>query len=470
MCKLKNNKINIDKKIIKEFEQILGKEYVLTSHEERYCYSYDASPISYTKISIPDIVLIPENTQQISQIMKISNDNNIFVTTRAAGTNHVGGCIPLFGGIVIHMSRLNKILKVDNENSICIAQAGVPLCKIHQEVERQGFFYPPDPCNLKVSTLGGSIAMSSGGPRGFKYGGTKDYILELEIVLPDGSIIKTGGKTIKNVTGYNLTQLFIGSEGTLGIITEATLKLIPKPELRKVSMAFFDNLDDAAKTITSIIAEKVIPSTLDLLDKMTLQTIETFNPTGLPMDKEAALLIEIDGNKFSVEEQSKKIAEICNKFNATNIKTSNNDAEAEEIWTARRAAFAAVSRLRPNVITEDTVVPRDKIPEMIKEIRKLSEKYNITTCIMGHAGDGNIHPNFSLDLRNEEETQRFEKLVDELITITLRLGGTLSGEHGIGLTKLKYLPQAIDPIQLGIMKQIKNIFDPKNLLNSGKMH
>ncbi|MEI7474250.1 MAG: FAD-linked oxidase C-terminal domain-containing protein [bacterium] len=463
------NKIIIDKLIIKEFEAILGKDYVLTSYEERYCYSYDASPISTKEKYLPDIVLLPENAMQISKILQIANKNNLPITTRAAGTNHVGGCLPIYGGIVIHTSRLNKIITVDTENLICTAQAGVPLYKIHQEVEKQGLFYPPDPCNLRVSTLGGSIAMSSGGPRGFKYGCTKDYILELEVVLADGNIIKTGAKTVKNVTGYNLTQLFIGSEGTLGIVTEATLKLIPKPETRKVFMAFFNSIDEASNTVTSIISDKIVPSTLDLLDKSTLQTIEKFNPTGLPTDMEAALLVEIDGSQAIIEEQANKITTICNKYNAKYIKISTNNEEAEEIWTARRAAFGAVSRLRPNVITEDTVVPRNKIPEMIREIKKLAEKYNILTCIMGHAGDGNIHPNFSLDLRNQDEVERFELLVDELIEITIKLGGTLSGEHGIGLTKLKYMPKAVDPIQTAIMKQIKTIFDPKDILNSGKM-
>lgn len=469
MQELREKNQNINKNLIKSFEQIVGKDFILQSIEDRFCYSYDAGSISLKNDFLPDIILLPENTKQISEILKIANENKIPVTTRAAGTNHVGGCVPLKGGIVIHTSRLNRIINIDNENLTCTAQSGAVLGRIHESVEKAGLFYPPDPCNLKASTLGGSIAMSSGGPRGFKYGCTKDYILELEVVLANGEIIRTGGKTIKNVSGYNLTQLFIGSEGTLGIITEATLKLIPKPNYRKVFMIFFDSLDNAAKTVNSIISNKIVPSTLDLLDISTLQTIEAFYPTGLPTNMEAALLIEIDGEFNSVEAQAKELEEIYKQNNVKIIKSSSNQDEAEAIWTARRAAFGAVSRLKPNVITEDTVVPRDKIPEMIREIRRLSNKYNITVCIMGHAGDGNIHPNFSLDLRDKNETERFNLLVNELMQTAINLGGCITGEHGVGITKKKYMDIAYDSIQLNLMKQIKTVFDPNNILNPGKI-
>jgi len=463
-----DNRINIEKSVYRSIEAVVGSYHVLKNMEDRYCYAYDATAIG-DKLYLPDIIVLPENKEQISQILNIANENNIPILARGAGTNLCGSCIPTHGGIIIHTSRMNKILNVDKDNLMCTVQPGVVIDKLQQEVESYGLFYPPDPANLKVSTVGGSIALSSSGPRCFKYGGTKEYVLGLEIVLADGSIMKTGGNTVKNVTGYNLTQLFVGSEGTLGIITEATLRLIPKPESRRVLLAFFDSIDNAANAVTGIISEKITPATLDLMDQSTMQTVENFTPTGLPVDMDAALVIEVDGNIEAIDVQIKQIVDICNRFGAKNIRSSQNEEEANEIWFARRSAFGAVARLRPNVVTEDAVVPRNKIPQMVKEIRRICQKYNLTACIMGHAGDGNLHPNFSLDLRDKDEAHRFELAADELFETALRLGGTLSGEHGIGITKSKYLNSALDKNSINYMKAIKNIFDPKGLLNPGKI-
>ena len=455
-------------KIIKSLKDFLGNDNVLTEYEDRYCYAFDATAIG-DKLYMPDAVVLPKNKHQVSEILKLANENNIAVSSRGAGTNLVGGCIPLKGGIVIHFSKMNKIINIDKDNLICIVQPGVVVGDLQNEVEKFDLFYPPDPSNLKVSTIGGSIALSSGGPRGFKYGCTKDYILGLEVVLADGTIMRTGGKTVKDVTGYNLTQLLTGSEGTLGVITEATIRLIPKPEDRKVLLAFFDSIDSAANAITSIISEKITPATLDLIDKFTMETIEKFHPTGLNTEMEASLVIEVDGFKESIGIQTQQIVDICKNFDAKDIRVSQNQEESEKIWFARRSAFAAVSRLKPNVITEDAVVPKDKIPDMVKAIRNIAEKYNIMTCIMGHAGDGNIHPNFSLDLRDKDEFQRFEKAVDELFETAIMLGGTLSGEHGVGMSKSKYIKNALDPVSISYMKEIKKIFDPKGILNPGKI-
>lgn len=460
---------NLGKDIIDLFKSIVGTQNVLTDYEDRYCYAYDATAVG-EELYLPDAVILPENKFQISEILKIANKNNIPVVPRAAGTNLVGACIPLKGGIILHLSRLNRIINIDKNNLLCTVQPGVVVEKLQQEAEKQGLFYPPDPASLKVSTIGGSIAQSSGGPRGFKYGTTKDYVLGLEVVMADGTIIKTGGNTVKNVTGYNLTQLIVGSEGTLGIVTEATLKLIPKPEQRQVLLACFESIDQAALAVTSIISAKITPSTLDIMDKNTMQTIEKFHKTGLPTDMDAVLVLEIDGFKESVAAQMKQILEICEKLDAKNIRTSQNQQEADEIWFARRSAFGAVARLSPNVLTEDAVVPRDKIPEMIKRIRKIAEKYNLTACIMGHVGDGNIHPNFSLDLRDKDEVKRFEKAVEELFDTALELGGTLSGEHGIGFTKADFIHKALGDKNIELMKSIKNIFDPNNILNPGKIY
>ncbi len=465
---MQGQKMILQNSVIDKFRAIAGPEFVLTDYEDRYCYAYDATAIG-EELYLPDAVILPENKGQISEILKIANENSIPVVTRGAGTNLVGACIPLKGGIVLHTSRINRILDIDKNNLLCTVEPGVVVEKLQQEVEKQGLFYPPDPASLKVSTVGGSIAQSSGGPRGFKYGTTRDYVLGLEIMLADGTIVKTGGKTVKNVTGYNLTQLLVGSEGTLGIITEATLRLIPLPEQRQVLLACFKEIDQAVNAVTGIISAKITPSTLDIMDKNTMQTIEKFHKTGLPTDMDAVLVLEVDGFKESVQVQTEQIINICRELGAKNIRASQNRQETDEIWFARRSAFGAVARLRPNVLTEDAVVPRDKIPDMVREIRRIADKYSLTVCIMGHIGDGNIHPNFSLDLRNEDEARRFEKAAAELFESALELGGTLSGEHGIGYFKSPFMLKALGRRNIELMKSIKNIFDPNGILNPDKV-
>lgn len=457
----------LESKVINRLKEACGAKNVLMEYEDRYCYAYDATAIG-AQLYLPDAVVLPENAEQVSGVLKIANENRIPVVTRGAGTNLVGGCIPLKGGIVLHTSKMNRILNIDRNNLQCTVEPSVVVEKLQQEAEKQGLFYPPDPASLKASTIGGSIAQSSGGPRGFKYGTTKDYVLGLEVVLADGTIIKTGGTTVKNVTGYNLTQLLVGSEGTLGVVTSATLRLIPKPEQRQVLLACFDTAEKAVEAVTGIISAKITPSTLDIMDKNTMQTIEKFHQTGLPTDMDAVLVIEVDGFEEAVKIQTAQIMDICQKYGAQNIRASQNQQEADELWFARRSAFGAVARLRPNVLTEDTVVPRDKIPHMFRRIREIAEKHRLTVCIMGHIGDGNIHPNFSLDLRDKDEAHRFELAAAEIFEAALELGGTLSGEHGIGYHKLAYMEKAVGKKNLELMRAIKNIFDPNGILNPGK--
>lgn len=462
-------KTNLDKKILNTLIEIAGKDNVLFEQEDLYAYSVDATAL-VRKVYCPDAVVLPENTRQVSEILKLAYENNIPIIPRGAGTNHVGGCVPIKGGIVLHFSKMNKILDINSENLTCSVQPGLVVEVLQKEVEKIGLFYPPDPSNLRVSTIGGSIALSSGGPRCFKYGTTKDYVIGLEVVTADGEIIRTGGSTVKNVAGLNLTQLFVGSEGTLGIVTEATLKLIPKPDFKKVMLVFFDSIDDAAQAVTEIISNRIIPASLDLLDKNTMVTVEKFKPTGVFNDKEASLLIEVDGSFLIVEEQIKQIQKICSKNGACEIKIAKNEEEAENIWISRRAAFGAVSALGADVVTEDAVVPRNKIPQFINEIRRICDKYSLTACIMGHAGDGNIHPNFSIDLRDEQKAKNFEKGIDELFECAIALGGTITGEHGIGIAKAKYLENATSQRTVDYMKAIKNSFDSKGILNPGKIY
>ncbi len=462
-----SNSISMDE-VISELKLILDKKNVLTEYEERFCYAYDATAIG-EELYLPDVVVLPETTGQVAKVMKMANKYKIPVITRGAGTNLCGGCIPLKNGIVIHTSKLNKIISIDKDNLTCIVEAGAVVEKLQQEVEKLGLFYPPDPSNLKVSTIGGSVALSSSGPRCFKYGGTKDYVLGLEVVTAKGKIINVGGNTVKNVTGYNLSQLFVGSEGTLGIVTRVTLKLIPLPESKQVMLVFFDSIDDAATAVTDIISHKITPSTLDLMDQKTMDTVEQFHPTGLPTHYDAALVIEIDGVADAISVQAKQIEEISYKNNAKDVRIAKDKKEADEIWFARRSAFGAVARMKPNVITEDAVVPRAKIPQMVKAIRKIADKYNLTVCTMGHAGDGNLHPNFSLDLRDHDEHERLEKAVEELFDAAIELGGTLSGEHGIGMSKARFMNKVASEEVLEYMRLIKNSFDPNGILNPGKI-
>lgn len=458
----------MENKIIEKIKQIVGAQNTLTEKEERYVYAQDAT--NKQKIeNLPDVVVFVETVEQIQAIMKLAFENEIPVIARGAGTNLVGACIVKAGGIVLNFSKMNKILDINQENLNARVQAGVVIGKLQEEVEKLGLMYPPDPSNLKVSTIGGSIALSSGGPRTFKYGSTKDYVLDLKVVLADGRIINTGSNTAKNSTGYHMSQFFIGSEGTLGIIAEATLKLIPKPEGSKVILAYFDKITDAARTVNAIIGNKLMPATLDIMDKNTLQTIEKFYPAGLLTDKDAALFIEVDGYLVSLDYQQEKIIELCKKHGSAKIQFSTTQDDAQRIWTARRSAFGACAKLKPNVVAEDIVVPREKIVDLVEGVQSVCAKNNLMVCIMGHIGDGNVHPNIPLDLRNPEDVKNYGKAKDEIHKLAVELGGTLSGEHGIGCEKAKYMHFAIDDVTLEYMGKIKRIFDSKGILNPGKI-
>ena len=459
---------NQENKITKSLEKILGRENVLTSLDDRIMYATDATAAGLD-IHLPDYVLFPQNTEQVHEIMKIAYQNSIPVTTRGAGTNMAGACIPFKGGIVLCTNKMDKILDFDIQNRTIKVQPGVIVGDIQDLAEKNGLFYPPDPSNLKVSTIGGSLAMSSCGARTFKYGGTKDYVLDLTVVLANGDIIKTGSDTIKNATGLNLTQLFVGSEGILGIITEAVFKLIPKPEDSKVMLAYFKTIDDAANAINAIILNKYLPSVLDILDRVTMEITEKFYPAGFLTENAAALFIEVDGDVSSIEKQIEGISAICRDFYSSEIQISNDDKDKEKLWTARRSSFGAVAKLRPNVLSEDMVVPRDKMPCMIKRTYEIAEKYNLNISIVGHAGDGNFHPHIAFDLRDKEETQRVNLAVKELFLQAVDFGGKISGEHGIGSVKAKYLKYSVDSFTLKYMKAVKNLFDPKNIMNPNKV-
>ncbi len=441
---------------------------LLYKREDVYPYAFDTAPIK-DEVVLPLCVVFPKNTKDVQNIVKLAKKYGLNVIPRGAATCHTSGCKPNNKSIVIHLSFMDKIIELNKEDLTIKVEPYVTIKFLQNEAEKLGLFFPPDPSNLAVSTAGGAVSLSSGGPRAFKYGTTKDYVINLKVVLASGEILETGANVAKNVTGYNLTQLFTGSEGTLGIITEITFRLIPKPDKRLVTLCYFDSIIKAGHGVNNIINALIVPATLDLLDRNTLKTIEKFNPTGLFEEQEAALLIEIDGSEAKIKEDNEKLFSILEKSGAIKIIQSKNEEENENIWKTRRSAYACVTKLRPNAATEDVVVNRSKIVPLIEGIQKLSLKYNITTCIMGHAGDGNIHPNFALDLNNKEEKENFEKLKDELFRLAISLNGSLSGEHGIGSEKKPYLDIALEPVALKYMEKIKKLFDPDNIMNPNKM-
>lgn len=454
--------------LIKELNKALPKENILSDEAERYVYSFDASNNQQNK-ALPDAVVFVENIEQVLKVVKIANDQMTPIICRGAGTNTVGACVPTHGGIVLNFSKMNKILEINPENMTARVQPGVVVGDLQKAVEKQGLFYPPDPSNLKISTIGGSIAQNSAGARCFKYGATKDYIIDMLVVMANGELIRTGSNTIKNATGYNLGSLFIGSEGTLGIVVEATIKLIPKPEETQVIMAYFDTVEDSIYAVNKIIEKQVFPATIDFMDKNAIQTVEKFYPTGLLCDKESALIIELDGYNTEISRQRETICEILRTNNAANIQYSRTKEEAEHIWAARRSSMAACTKLKPNVTTDDIIVPRSNLAKLVKGVQDICTRHNLTVCLVGHVGDGSVHPQIPIDYNNKDEYKHYKIAKSEIYQLTARLGGIISGEHGIGLEKKAYISQVVDGGALGYMRQIKKIFDPKNILNPYKI-
>ena len=454
--------------LIKDLKKALTPDNVLYELEERYAYAQDAS--NQRNITrLPDVVVFVESIEQVQAVVRLARTYKIPIICRGAGTNVVGACRAEHGGIVLNFSKMNKILDISLENMTATVQPGVVLGELQKAVDKIGLFYPPDPSNLAVSTIGGSIAQASGGAKTFKYGTTRDYVIDLKAVMADGEILRTGSNTIKNATGYNLNSLFVGSEGTLGIVVEATLKLIPKPEAKRVMMSYFDTVQSAVDAVNSIIEQRIFPTTLDFMDKNAIQTVEKFYPAGLLCDKEAALVVEVDGFENAIEYQQKIIVSILEKCNASAIQYSTNEEEYDKIWRARRSSMGACAKLKPNVTTDDVIVPRKNLSKLVLGIREICKKYNLDVCMVGHVGDGSIHPQIPIDYRDEDEYNRYKSAKSEIYELTASLGGILSGEHGIGAEKRDYIDKVVSPEALKYMRQIKKIFDPENILNPYKI-
>lgn len=445
---------------------IVGKENFEDSKIERVSYSFDSTP---NMQAMPDAVISPRNAKEVSDIVKVCNEFRVPVVPRGSGTNLCGGTCPTEGGIVLLFKHMNKILEIDEENLTVTVQPGVITLQMANAVEAKGLFYPPDPGSMKISTIGGNINENSGGLRGLKYGVTRDYVIALEVVLANGDILRTGGKLAKDVAGYDLTRLMVGSEGTLGIITEATLKLIPKPETKKTMLALYQDLESAARSVSKIIANKIIPITLEFLDQPTLKVVEDYAQIGLPTDAKAVLLIEQDGAPEVVNRDIEKIIEVCKQEGAVSVQVAQSDEEAEKLTTARRTALSALARLMPTTILEDATVPRSEIAKMVNAIGKIAEKYKLDICTFGHAGDGNLHPTCPTDSRNHEEMERVEMAFAEIFEKAVELGGTITGEHGVGVMKAPYLELKLGKEGIAVMKAIKQALDPNNIMNPGKV-
>jgi len=453
----------ISDSITDEFRSIVGDEWFLDTPEDLAVYSYDCFLPEFK----PDGVIVPGNRDEISKIMRVANREKINIIPRGAGTNICGSSVAREGGIIIAFHRLNKILEIEPENMCAVVQPGVVNADLQKAVAGYGLMYPPDPASMFVSTIGGNVALNAGGPRGVKYGVTRDYLLGLEVVLPSGEVIRTGGKALKNVSGYDLTRLMCGSEGTLGILTEIILRLVPSAPAKATLQAIYSDLDDAATTVSAIIGSGIVPSTLELIDRTVLDVISNYGGARFSKEAEALLLIEVDGEESLVEAQGKRIEEFCKERGAVQVERANTPEEAEKLWQARRTAFGAVASLRPNCIVEDATVPVKMLPAIIRKIVEITNKYDLKIGVLAHAGDGNLHPLIMTDLRDREEMARIDKAMEELYEAAIGMGGTLSGEHGIGIAKDRFMGLEFNQASIDLMRGIKRVFDPNNILNPG---
>ena len=455
----------IERENLRELEAIVGPDHLLTSPEDLVCYSYDGTFAECR----PDAIVSPDTTDQVAAILALAHREAISVVPRGMASGLAAGTVPFGGGLVLNLTRMNRILEIDKENLTATAQSGVITADLAAAVEREGLFYPPDPASIRQSTLGGNVACNSGGPRCLKYGVTGDYVMALEAVLPDGRVLRTGNKCLKDVTGYDLVHLLVGSEGTLAVITEVTVRLLPLPKAKRTAIAIFQDIGSASQVVNQILFAGVLPATLEIVDETAIQCVEAYLHAGLDCTAEAMLIIETDGDPESAQREIEVAARVCTQGGAREVQIARTAAESDELWRARRSVSPSLGRVRPNKLGEDIVVPRSAIPEMVRRIKRTALKHDLPIVIFGHAGDGNLHPNILFDKRDEDELERVEAAVGELFANAVDLGGTLSGEHGVGVLKQPYLEMALGPLAIEVMRGIKRAFDPKGILNPGKV-
>ncbi len=455
----------MEERILKWLRDIVGEENVLTATSDRITHSYDATQEKH----LPDVVVYAESSDAVSRVMRLANKNHIPVLPRGAGSGFSGGTLPVQGGIVLVLTRMDRVLEIDSENLIAVVEPGVVTAELQRQVEKLGLFYPPDPASKAFSTMGGNVAECAGGPRCVKYGVTRDYIMGLEVVMPSGDIIHTGGRTLKNVVGYDLTRLFVGSEGTLGIVTKIIVKLLPKPEAKKTMLVQFASIDGAARSVSDIIRAKIIPTTLEFMDAATIGCIR--DVASLPIDPacQAMLIVEVDGERDVLDAQVRRIFEVIQQNGVVQTRVAESEEESEKIWSVRRIVSPSLRKVNPDKFNEDIVVPRSKVPDMIRILEKYAEEYQVPIVNFGHAGDGNIHVNAMVDLREEGMAEKMDELMKKIFQSAVDLGGAISGEHGIGTSKMPYLGMGYDQATLSYMEKIKRAWDPNNILNPGKI-
>ncbi|MCO1602589.1 FAD-binding oxidoreductase [Desulfosporosinus nitroreducens] len=450
--------------VVKRLKEIVGERNVVTDKVGLLTYGYDGTLLSGEALG----VVSPQTTEQVVEIVKLMNEHDIKLVPRGAGTNESGGTIPSEKSVVISFTKMTKIHEIDTENFVAVVEPGVINFDLQVELAKKNFYFPPDPSSFKASTIGGNLGECSGGPKCFKYGVTRDYMLGLEVVLPNGKVIQTGGRNFQSEPGYDLTRIIVGSEGILGLVTKVFVRILPIPRAKKTMLALYDKVEDASQTVADIVAAGIIPTTLELMDNLLINTTEDFTHAGLPRDAGAVLIIEVDGYPEDMDGQVKTIGEIASKI-AKEFKVAQTAVEVDQIWTSRRSAFGSVARVRPSYGVNDITVPRSNFPKAIEGVLKVAKDFGVTIGVVAHAGDGNLHPLILFDQRNKEETETVHAAEQALCMMALDLDGTISGEHGIGLVKKKYLDKEFTPAAMEAFRKIKRSFDPSNRFNPGKI-
>jgi glycolate dehydrogenase FAD-linked subunit len=455
----------ISEEVLKKITHIVGQKHLIAGRDELAEYGSDATKLE----AMPDAVVFPQNSEEVSLILRLAGEKGFPVIPRGAGSGMSGGAVPVKAGIVMAMNRFDSILVIDEDNLICKVEPGVITAQLQKAVEDIGLFYPPDPASVNISTIGGNVAECAGGLRAVKYGVTRDYVLGLTVVLPTGEIINTGVETMKGVAGYDLTRLIVGSEGTLAVITGITLRLVPKPSARRTMSAFFPDVSSAVDTVSRIIRNRIIPTILEFMDGHCLDCVREELNLPIPQKAGAMLLIEVDGEEVLVEQEALKIRSVCAQAKAIKFEAASGKEEAERLWEARRNVSPSLYKLRPHKISEDIVVPRSRMTEVVVFLDEIGHKYGLPIPAFGHAGDGNLHVNIMLDKDDAVEMENALTIIRALFEKVIHMGGTITGEHGIGLTKAPYLEMEIPRAGLDLMSRIKKAFDPEGILNPGKI-
>ena len=447
-------------------QEVTARDRVLTAREDLLTYAGDATPL---REHPPAAVVVPRDVEEVAAILRLANEEGFALVPRGAGTGLSGGAVPTPGAVVLLFPSWNRIVEIDEANHAAWCEAGVVTGDLQRTVEEKGLFYPPDPASHRVCTIGGNVAENAGGLRGLKYGVTKDYVLGMETVLPTGEVVQLGGKTVKDVAGYNLKDLMVGSEGTLGVFTRILLRLVPAPQATRTTLASFDTASAAGEAVAGIVDARIVPSTLEFLDRVTVRAIDAYADLGLPTDCGALLLIEVDGRRSVVDEDAHALSRICRAHGARSVRHASTPEQADELRAARRVAFSALARIRPTTILEDATVPRSAVPDMLARIHEIADRHEVTIGVFGHAGDGNLHPTCLIDARDPDETTRAEAAFEEIFAAAIALGGTITGEHGVGLAKRRFLARQVGDPAVRFMRQIKAVLDPNQVLNPGKI-